>query len=107
MDYFETKKPVRCCFYQFFSSLSLIVPALAFGAALPVQVKIGTASFSSSALSLWLAKYVSTLLYGISPHDPVAICAVVAIVAGAGFAACYFPARRATRVDPMIALRYE
>jgi ABC-type nitrate/sulfonate/bicarbonate transport system substrate-binding protein len=53
---FEPKKPVRCCFYQFFSSLFLIVPALAFGAALPVQVKIGTASFSSSALSLWLAR---------------------------------------------------
>ena len=56
MDYFEPKKPVRCCFYQFFSSLFLVVPALAFGAALPVQVKIGTASFSSSALSLWLAR---------------------------------------------------
>ena len=46
-------------------------------------------------------------LSGISPHDPITLAGVVGIMALAGFAACYFPARRATRVDPMVALRYE
>lgn len=46
-------------------------------------------------------------LWGISPHDPLTLVAVVCVMTLAGFAACYFPARRATRVDPIVALRYE
>jgi putative ABC transport system permease protein len=46
-------------------------------------------------------------LWGISPHDPLTLAAVVGVMTLAGFAACYFPARRATRVDPIVALRYE
>lgn len=44
---------------------------------------------------------------GVAPHDPLTLAVVSAVVALAGAAACLFPARRATRVDPMIALRYE
>ena len=59
------------------------------------------------AASLALGRLVTSQLWNVSPSDPLTLAGVVAVVAAAGFAACYFPARRATRVDPMIALRYE
>jgi ABC-type antimicrobial peptide transport system permease subunit len=46
-------------------------------------------------------------IWGISPHDPLTIAAVMLVMALSAAAACYFPARRATNVDPMVALRYE
>jgi putative ABC transport system permease protein len=52
-------------------------------------------------------RVIASQLWGISPRDPITLGAVVAVVATAGLAACYLPARRATRVDPLIALRYE
>ena len=68
---------------------------------------IGLGTMAGLVASFGLTRLLASQLWGISPHDPVTICAVVAVVAGAGLAACYFPARRATRVDPMVALRYE
>jgi ABC-type antimicrobial peptide transport system permease subunit len=50
---------------------------------------------------------LESLLYGITPHDPATLAAVVLILAGAGFLAAYVPARRAARVDPIITLRAE
>jgi putative ABC transport system permease protein len=50
-------------------------------------------------------KLLRNQLEGVSAQDPVTMAIVVVVVAAAGFAACYFPARRATRVDPMVALR--
>ena len=57
--------------------------------------------------SLAATRVLSSQLWGVAPHDPLTLAAVVLLVAAAGAAACFFPARRATRVDPMIALRYE
>jgi putative ABC transport system permease protein len=54
-----------------------------------------------------LSRLVSGLLFGISATDPVVFGSVSAILAAVAFAACYIPARRATRVDPLVALRIE
>lgn len=58
-------------------------------------------------VSFAATRVLASELTGVSTHDPVTLAAVVAVVALVGFAACYFPARRATRVDPMVALRYQ
>jgi putative ABC transport system permease protein len=57
--------------------------------------------------SFGVTRVIANQLWGVSPRDPVTLVAVVAVVALAGLAACYFPARRATKVDPMVALRCE
>jgi putative ABC transport system permease protein len=57
------------------------------------------------AASLVVTRVLADQLIGIQPHDPTTLGGVIAVVVIAGLAACYFPARRATRVDPMVALR--
>jgi putative ABC transport system permease protein len=57
--------------------------------------------------SFALTRFLASQIWGTSPTDSWTFAAVLALVVAAGLAACYFPARRATRVDPLVALRYE
>lgn len=59
------------------------------------------------ALSLAVNRLIASELWGVSPRDPATFVAVALVVLAAGLAACWFPARRATRVDPLVALRFE
>jgi putative ABC transport system permease protein len=54
-----------------------------------------------------VTRILASQLWGTSPRDPATLVGVVVVILIAGAAACYFPARRATRVDPIVALRYE
>jgi putative ABC transport system permease protein len=66
---------------------------------------VGTGVAIGLAASLALTRVIRTLLFEVGPADPITLSAVSLLLTGTGILACYFPADRATRVDPMLALR--
>ena len=68
-------------------------------------VVVGMAAGIAGALGL--TRVMSTLLFGVTANDPYTFAAIALLLGIVALVACYIPARRATRVDPMIALRYE
>ncbi len=70
-------------------------------------VLIGIGVAVGLAASLAATRVLASMLRDVSTHDPLTLAAVVALLGVTGLAACYFPARKATRIEPTTALRYE
>lgn len=67
----------------------------------------GIGAALGTILALVLSRWLSSLLYGVTPTDASTFLAVIGLLVGVALLACYIPSRRAIRVDPLIALKYE
>ncbi|HEV2447729.1 MAG TPA: FtsX-like permease family protein, partial [Candidatus Sulfopaludibacter sp.] len=60
-----------------------------------------------TGLALWAGRAASSLLFGLKPYDPASLLAAILLLAGVALTASYWPAQRASRLEPMTALREE
>ena len=70
-----------------------------------VALLVGVGTLVGAAAALWASRFVSTLLYGLEPRDPLTLVAAMLVLAAIGAMAGWLPARRASRVDPATVLR--
>jgi putative ABC transport system permease protein len=70
-----------------------------------IPVLLGLAA--GIAAAFFLGRLIGSLLFGVDPFDPQITAAVALVIVAVSLVGCWIPARRATRVDPMVALRYE
>jgi putative ABC transport system permease protein len=71
-------------------------------------LKLGLFGLTAGAVvALALTRFMSSLLFGVSAADPVTFVSVTLLLGMVAFLASYIPARRAAKLDPMVALRYE
>lgn len=68
---------------------------------------VGLGAAVGLVVSLILARLIATQLWGVSPYDPMTMGGVTVLLLLTGMVACWIPARRASQVDPLVALRYE
>jgi putative ABC transport system permease protein len=75
----------------------------------PRNSKLGRIAGAAVGLvcALIVSHLMAGLLYGVRPTDPLTFAGVAILLIGVSLLACYIPARRAMRVDPIVALRYE
>jgi putative ABC transport system permease protein len=69
--------------------------------------QLGTGLVLGLGLAAGVAQFMSVILFDVKPRDPAIFAGVIGVLATTGIVACLFPARRATRVDPLVALRAE
>ena len=69
----------------------------------PVVLGLGTGVIAA----IFAGRLISSLLFGVTAYDPFTFASVALLVGAVAFLTCYIPAQRATKVDPMVVLRYE
>jgi len=70
-------------------------------------VRVGIGVALGAFLSLALTRLIATLLFGVTPTDPLTLAGSTLLMLAVAILACYVPARRAMHVDPMVTLRHE
>jgi putative ABC transport system permease protein len=98
----QTANVLRLVLWQ---GMKLVLLGLAAGAAVGYALKRGLASQPAGRLT-WQGR-MAEQLYGVSPTDPLTLAVIATLLILVALLACWIPARRATKVDPLIALRHE
>ena len=68
---------------------------------------IGAGIVAGLICALLLTRMLASLLFGVTPTDPASFAAVVLLFTAVALLGCYLPARRASKIEPIVALRYE